>query len=65
MDTTRKYDSKGIKIPVFREEDRGKLSVVILALFVLADDVGGVEGQHNAGGNDHSRFLLIIYRRVA
>lgn len=39
--------------------------MVILALFVLADDVGGVEGQHNAGGNDHSRFLLIIYRRVA
>ena len=39
--------------------------MVILALFVLADDVGGVEGQHDAGGDHHSRFLLNIYRRVA
>ena len=59
------------KSPVFRFEDRGEvalagsLSVVVLALGVLADHVGGVEGQHDAGGDHHSRFLLYIYRRVA
>ena len=33
--------------------------MIVLALFVLADHIGGVEGQHDAGRNDHSRFLLI------
>ena len=39
--------------------------MIVLALFVLADHIGGVEGQHDAGGDHHSRFLLIYVGMIA
>ena len=35
------------------------LLVVVLALGFLVDQAGGMEGQHDAGGNHHSCFLLL------
>ena len=59
-----------METPVFETEDRGcflsvaRLLVVILALGISADQIGGMKGQHEAGGDHHRYILLInIYRQ--
>lgn len=46
------------KLPVHSTGSMNGLFVVFCSGFVLAAQVGGVEGQHNAGRNHHNGNLL-------